>query len=53
MAALNGNVNPNYMKRVKKTRVFKYNRYWKLTYQCRKSDCTSIVSKTFIKKQEQ
>lgn len=41
------------MKNFKRTLVFKYNRYWRLTYQCRKTDCTSIVSKTFTKKQEQ
>lgn len=41
------------MRKPKNTRVFKFNRYWRLAYQCKKSDCVTIVSKTFHKKQEQ
>jgi hypothetical protein len=39
------------MKR-KNTKVFKYGRYWRLTYICKREDCLSIVSKTFQKKKE-
>lgn len=38
------------MKNFKRTLVFKYNRYWRLTYQCKKSDCKTILSQTFKKK---
>ena len=31
-------------KQFKRTRVFKYGRYWKLTYQCRRYDSKTIVS---------